>query len=175
MASASERRWRATALELWGHHGPLSVFEADLWHAYEVLQALDLLSLYLCLVDLARPSDPAAPARRVQSTLGALEQPAGPRTVDAVPLGRAGEHTVLTAAVLAPGVVGVDPFPFAEAELTLEIPVRTLSRTSYASAARAAEAWHAAATTPAPFTLVPGPSAGLRPPGRHASHRAERS
>ena len=47
-----EARWMPALREAWGYAGPRSEFDAATWHAYEVLQALDLLSLALGLTDL---------------------------------------------------------------------------------------------------------------------------
>ena len=161
-AREQERRWRASALELWGYRGPRSEFESRLWHSYEVLQALDLLSLFLCLADLRQPTELAAPIVRVQATLRELDQRPGPRSLPAVPTRRAGEHVTLTAGVLAPGTVSVTPFPFAGSSLEVSVPVRPLSRCSYATAARAVNAYHAAAISPVRCTLVADPLPGLR-------------
>lgn len=162
-AREQERRWRETALELWGYRGPRSEFEARLWHAYEVLQALDLLSLLLCLVDVGRPTDLSAPPAPVQATLREIDQRPGPRVVGAVPTGPGGEHVALTAAVLAPGVVSLVPFPFAGDAVEVEIPTRLLARTTYGSAALAADAYHAAPVTPARCAIIADP-----PPARNA-------
>jgi hypothetical protein len=158
-----ERRWRTTALELWGFRGLRSEFEARLWHSYDVLQALDLLSLFLCLVDLDHATDLRAPLVAVQATLRDLDQRPGARALPAVPTRRGGAHVTLTAAVLAPGVVGITPFPFGGEAVSIEIPVRRLARTTYASAARAADAYHAAAVSPVRCTLVADPSPVPRP------------
>jgi hypothetical protein len=161
-AREQERRWRATALELWGYRGLRSAFEARLWHSYELLQTLDLLSLYLCLVDLGRATDVGAAATPVTATLGELDQRPGPRVIAGVPTRAGDEHVSLTAGVLAPGLVGVTPFPFAGEGLEIEIPLRRLARSAYASAARAAEAYHAARLTAVRCALVADPLPGRK-------------
>jgi hypothetical protein len=156
-AREQERRWRAAALELWGYRGLRSEFEAWLWHGYELLQTLDLLSLFLCLVELDRATDVRAPATPVTATLAELDQRPGPRVVTGVPTRPGDEHLSLTVGVLAPGRVSVAPFPFAGEQLEIEIPVRRLARGAYASAARAAEAYHAAPLATLRCTLVADP------------------
>ena len=42
--------------EAWGYRGRRSDFDAGTWHAYEVLQAVDLLSLAHGLMDLEQRS-----------------------------------------------------------------------------------------------------------------------
>jgi hypothetical protein len=154
-----ERRWQTTAHELWGYRGLRSEFEARLWHSYELLQTLDLLSLFLCMVDVERATDAAAPAVLVKQTLGALDQRPGARVVAGVPTRPGGQHVELRARVLAPGRVAIAPFPFAGERLEIEIPVRALRRSSYASAARAAEAYHAAPVSALRCVLVADPLA----------------
>ena len=122
-----------------------------------MLQALDLLSLFLCMVDLEQPTDVAAPIVRVQATLRELDQPAGPRSVSAVPTRRGGEHIALTAGVLAAGTVSVTPFPFSGSTIEVSIPVRRLPQGRYATPAHAAEAYHAAPLSPVRCTLVADP------------------
>lgn len=54
--------------------GLRSRFEADMWHAYEILQAVDLLSPALCLIDLEAPTGDSAPPLPVPVTLRGVEQ-----------------------------------------------------------------------------------------------------
>jgi hypothetical protein len=136
-----ERRWVAALREAWGGHGPRSEFEHHTWHAYEVLQTLDFLSLALCLVDLDQvtPSDPPIP---MPATLPRVDQPVGPRLIPSVPLGASGEHVVLTLRVPEPGVVTLDPYPFADEDFEVSAPVRRLEDQRFSSAAEAAAALH---------------------------------
>jgi hypothetical protein len=112
-------------MDVWGGEGPRSRFEADLWHAYEVLQALDLLSLAFCLLDTTTPTDPAAEALPTPAVLREIRQPPGARVIPAVPaLGSAHEDLVLR--VAAPGVVTVEPYPFASATFDVTLTVRQM-------------------------------------------------
>jgi len=151
-----ERRWHETAFELWDHRTLRSDFYAQLWHSYEVLQALDLLSLFLCLLDVEHPSEESAPALPMASTLREVEQPPGARTVASVPTTPGGEHVELIVRVVEPFVVAVDPSPFETAAFTVEVPLRMLAQRSYASGYAAAEAYHAARLTPVAVEIVGG-------------------
>src|SRR5436305_2096746 len=44
VVAAQEARWMPALREAWGYRGPRSEFDAAIWHAYEVLQALDVIS-----------------------------------------------------------------------------------------------------------------------------------
>ena len=151
-----ERRWHETAYELWNFRALRSAFYARLWHSYEVLQALDLLSLFLCLTDLDQPTDGAAPTLAMGGTLRDVRQPPGARTVASVPTVPGGEHVELTVSVVEPRVVTVAPSPFASAELEVDVPLRTLPERRYATDYGAAEAYHHAPLTPVRVAIVAG-------------------
>jgi hypothetical protein len=140
VVEAQERRWTAAARELWAHDGLRSAFEARLWHNYELLQALDLLSLCLCTVDSGVPTDRAAPPVPVPATLRPIEQPPGARLIPEVPGTIGGAHRDLVVTVAEPGLVEVDPYPFADASLDLELPAKLIADRRYASAEEVAEA-----------------------------------
>ncbi len=151
VVASEDRRITEHTRELWQAHGGLrSAFEAALWRDYEVLEALDLLSLALCLLDTRRPSDPAAPPLAMAMTLRELEQPPGGRIVARVPA-LEGAHVELRLQVIESGVVRVDPFPFSEGELALGIAARRLSDEHHADPAAA---YHAAEVLTTPVTLV---------------------
>lgn len=141
--------------EAWGYRGPRSEFDGHTWHAYEVLQALDVLSLALELTDLARPSGDGETIA-VTSVLGRLDQPAGPRLVPAVPVSAGGQRVDLALRVIAPHRVRVDPYPFSEDELELTIASRELEARAYATDEEAAAAFHAAEVREQPITVVAG-------------------
>ncbi len=150
-----EARWMPALREAWGHRGPRSEFDAHTWHAYEVLQALDVLSLALGLTDLSRPSGDDEPVAAT-SVLGVLDQPGGPRLVGSVPVAAGGQRVKLTLCVTAPHRVRVDPYPFSEAELELTIASRELEARAYATAEEAAAAFHSAEVREQPITVVAG-------------------
>jgi hypothetical protein len=143
IVAEQEARWMPALRAAWGNRGPRSEFDAEIWHAYEVLQAVDLLSLALGLMDLERPAD-GEPVD-VTSTLTRVDQAPGARMVTGVP--RAiGDPRRATIAVqpIGPGNVTLDPYPFRPPELRLAAPVRELEDRPYESAEGAAEAFHAA-------------------------------
>jgi hypothetical protein len=136
-----ERRWVVALREAWGGRGLRSEFERQTWHAYEVLQALDFLSLALCLLDAGRPSADGE-LIPMPLTLPRVEQPAGPRAVPAVPLGPGAGHVDLTLRVARPGVVTLDPYPFSDARFEVDAAARWMEDRRYASAQEAARAFH---------------------------------
>ena len=156
-----ERRWHRAARDLWDFQGLRSDFEARLWHSYAVLQALDFLSLFLCLVDVEQSSERSTAPVMMPDTLRDTVQRPGARLLPSVPTRRGGEHVTLTLTVSAPRVVTVEPFPFAAAKVEVEIPLRRLPRVRYASAPAAADAYRSAVVSPLPCTLV-----GPAPDGR---------
>jgi hypothetical protein len=113
-----------------------SDFEAALWHNYDLLQAWDLLSLYVCLIDLA-PADGVA-ARGVHETLRSIDQEPGPRTIGSVPVAVGRERVELVLRAEQPGVVTVDPYPFDQDELNWTVKARVIPDREYADAADAA-------------------------------------
>ena len=143
VVAVQEARWMPALRESWGYRGPRSAFDAATWHAYEVLQALDLLSLALGLTDLSEPSGDGAPIS-VTDTLRPLDPPPGPRLVPAVPVAAGGERVDLTLRVTAPRHVQVDPYPFADPSFELPLAVRELEDRPYRSAQDTAQAFHAA-------------------------------
>jgi hypothetical protein len=121
-----ERR-RAEALrEVWGFEGHRSEFEANAWHAYEVLQALDVTSLALSLTDPAVPSDRSLEPTPLTAILFHVAQPPGARILPSVPTKPLGEHLDLRFSVPEPGVAALDPWPFAERSFALELPSRSM-------------------------------------------------
>lgn len=121
-----ERRRQETLREVWGFEGLRSEFEAEAWHAYEVLQALDVISLALSLIDPGVVSPAAVEKPPITATLFGVEQPPGGRILPSVPTGPLGEHLDLAFAVTEPGVATIDPWPFAEARFELRLPCRVL-------------------------------------------------
>jgi hypothetical protein len=116
-----------------------SRFERRLWSNYELMQAWDRLSLFLCRTD---PGDTA------EADLGT------------VPTSLEGSETAtLTVFALGSGKASVDPWPFRSDSLDIAIPVREISDRDYgsqgevraelASAPAASVAW-TIATSPRP-------------------------
>lgn len=148
-----EARWMRALRNVWGYRGRRSEFEANNWHAYEILQAVDLMSLALCLMDVERPS--AEHPVDVANSLASIDQVAGPRLVTGVPEAPGGPYATLQLTVTAPGAVQVEPFPFAEPELELLIAVRELEDRRYAGPDEAADAFRAAAVRELSVTITP--------------------
>jgi hypothetical protein len=143
VVAEQERRRQDAILEAWGHRGLRSRFEADVWYAYEVLQALDVISLALSLLDPAEVTDHGAEAQPLASTLFAVEQPPGTRILPAVPAAPLGEHLDLALTVAEPGVAAIDPWPFDSASFEVTIPARVLEDAELPEPAGSA-AFHAA-------------------------------
>jgi len=151
VVAAEDRRITEHTRELWQAHGGLrSSFEAALWRDYEVLQALDLISLALCLLDTRHPSDREVSPPLAAMTLRALEQPAGGRIIARVPA-QEGAHLDLRLDVIDAGVVRIDPFPLAAGELTLALTARRMADGRHADAAAA---YHGAEPLTSAVTLV---------------------
>lgn len=152
VVAEQERRWAGALGSAWGRRGLRSEFETNTWHAYEVLQTLDFLSLALCLVDLEQPS--ADGRMPMPGTLPTIEQPAGGRTIPSVPRSAGGEHVELALWVPEPGRVAIDPYPFA-APFTVSIPARVLEDRPYDSAEEASAAFSGAAPRPLSVRVEP--------------------
>jgi hypothetical protein len=153
-----DRRARAIR-ESWPTARARSDFERDVWHAYEILQVLDLLSLCLCLVDLDSPS--TSEVEVMARTLFSIAQQSSRRAILRAPRTREGDRVDLVVTVTAPHVVEVDPFPFAERKVAVRIPSRVLEDRRYESADAAAAAFAAAAVGAREVTLVgPGTTSG---------------
>ena len=138
---AEQDHRRAAALrEAWGGRGLRSEFEHQTWYAYELLQALDLMSLALGLVDPAEPAtDHPVP---VPSTLARIDQPQGARSIPAVPVAPGGPYVELTLRIPSPGVVSLDPYPFSQPSFELELSARRVEDRRYATAEDMARAYH---------------------------------
>lgn len=154
IVAEQERRWIAGLREAWDGQGRRSLFERDAWHAYEVLQALDFISLALCLLDLDRPTADGADPVPVPATLPHVDQPPGTRLIPSVPVAAAAGTVDLRLTVAAPGRVVLDPFPF-DGELTAGVPRRLLADRPHGSEAETAEALHAAASQTVTITVAP--------------------
>jgi hypothetical protein len=89
---------------------PRTDFESGLWHNYDLLQAFDLLSLYLCKANLGPAAD--AHPQKLTDVLGAVEQEPGPRVIPALPARPGGERFEMTLRSAPEGSVIVEPYPF---------------------------------------------------------------
>jgi hypothetical protein len=147
---------RTAALRsVWDFVGPRSEFEADAWHAYEVLQALDLISLALSLVDPEAPTAPDAEPVPLPATLATVEQPVGPRLLPAVPTARLGDRVDLRLDVPGPGIAAIAPWPFAEERIEVALPARRLPA-DLSGEAEWARAYGEAPIEPIGWELVDG-------------------
>jgi Protein of unknown function (DUF3891) len=155
VVASQEARWMPALREAWGNRGRRSEFDAHAWHAYEVLQAVDLLSLGLGLMDADTPGDGQPVA--VAASLSTVEQGASPRTIGNVPLaaGVGAKTVTLTLTALGRGRVELEPYPLVGERAVIEIPVRRIPDRRYGSAAEAAFAFHGADIVTRQVELVP--------------------
>ncbi|MEO6857728.1 MAG: DUF3891 family protein [Solirubrobacteraceae bacterium] len=156
VVASQEARWMPALREAWGNRGRRSEFDAQTWHAYEVLQAVDLISLGLGLIDTDAPA-PADGGETVPvaATLRTLDQEPGPRTVASVPLAAGGDVVTLTLIPRGPARVELNPYPLAGTEAAIEIPLRRLADRAYESPEEAAAAYHEAMPETRQVTVVP--------------------
>jgi Protein of unknown function (DUF3891) len=157
VVAEQERRWAAALRAAWNYEGPRSRFEADTWHAYELLQALDFVSLALCLLDLEQPTTVDGEAAAMPGTLASVEQPAGARIVPNVPSRPGGPYHDVRLWVGAPERVHLDPYPFDEPAFELTVPTRSLEDRPYGSAEEAATTFHAVAPRVRAFVVASPP------------------
>jgi Protein of unknown function (DUF3891) len=155
VVAGEQRRWVEAMAELWAFQGPRSAFEAGAWYAYELLQAVDLLSLCLCTIDLAVATDPTAEPVAVAATLAAIDQPPGARIVPSVPAEPGGARHDLTVRVAEPGVVAIEPSPFPPDALAVAVPGRAIDDRAYRSAEAAASATAAAGMESTQVVIAP--------------------
>jgi Protein of unknown function (DUF3891) len=153
----AEREVRRVAAlrSAWDFIGPRSEFEADAWHAYEVLQALDLISLALSLLDPEAPTAPDAEPLPLPATLATVEQPVAPRLLPAVPTAKLGERIDLRLDVPGPGVATLAPWPFAPRRIEVALPARRLP-TDLSGDAEWSRAYREAPVEPIGWELVDG-------------------
>ena len=122
--AAQDHRAAETAHELWQERGGLrSELEVQRWRDYELLQALDLISLTLCLIDTREAS--SGETRPAATNLRSIDQPPGGRWVTLVPA-RASEYSDLEIRVREPGVVEIEPFPLSQTGAEVEFRARRL-------------------------------------------------
>jgi hypothetical protein len=140
---------------VWDFGGRRSEFEADAWHAYEVLQALDLISLALSLVDPATPTTPDADPIPLPATLATVEQPVAPRLLSAIPTGRLAATVDLRLDVPSAGVAALAPWPFSPRRIDVELPARRLAA-GPSGESEWARAYRAAPVEPIAWELVDG-------------------
>ena len=153
---AEQDHRRAAALrDAWGGHGRRSEFEHQTWYAYELLQALDLMSLALGLLDTRRPMT-GEDNVSIFSTLARVEQPPGVRSIPVVPVAAGGPYVTLMLSVREPGEVVLDPYPFSEPGFEIELSARRIEDRRYDSAEEAARAYHGAEPDATSVRLVPG-------------------
>ncbi|MGE4120720.1 MAG: DUF3891 family protein [Solirubrobacterales bacterium] len=153
IVAKGESRRQAALREVWNFEGLRSCFEADAWHAYEVLQALDITSLALSLLDPTVPSDPSVESPLLTATLFAVEQPPGGRILPSVPTTPLGEHLDLALTVPEPGLAVIDPWPFAAPGFAVELPSRRLAAAGL-SEEESRAAYRAAPVEPIRWTLA---------------------
>jgi Protein of unknown function (DUF3891) len=157
VAVVAEREVKRTSAlrSVWDFVCPRSDFEADAWHAYEVLQALDLISLALSLLDPEAPTAPDAEPLPLPATLALVEQPVAPRLLPAVPKARLAGHVDLRLDVPGPGIAAIAPWPFDAQRIEVALPARRLPAEISGEEAWA-RAYAAAPVEPIAWELVDG-------------------
>ncbi|MGW2651092.1 DUF3891 family protein [Streptomyces sp. NPDC001393] len=126
-----ERKWVDIKRQLVGN-GFRSDFEANLWFNFDLLQAWDLLSIYVCM-NVHTPAPDGAEPLLLGSTLRSLDQVPGVRIIPNVPTAIGGERVDLRLRVVEPGVIEVDPYPFGPREVELSIEATVIPDRRYAS------------------------------------------
>jgi uncharacterized protein DUF3891 len=155
VVARQEARWMPALRGAWGNRGRRSEFDARIWHAYEVLQAVDQLSLGVGLMDTDGPGDGREPVS-LGASLSSVDQGAWDRTIESVPLAAGADVVTVTLSVLGPGHVSLDPYPVnGGAPLRLDIPMRRIPDRRYRSAEEAASAYHNAEPQTRRITLAP--------------------
>lgn len=125
-----EQRWVEVRRELMAAE-PRTDFEIGLWHNYDLLQALDLISLYLCTANLA-PSAGSEP-QRLTDVLGSIDQEPGPRVIPSIPVRPGGNRVDLVLEPGSDGAVVVDPYPFDRDSVEVTIAARAIPDFRYES------------------------------------------
>lgn len=120
---SEEERWIDVRRQVWTQDEPRALFETRLWHHFELLQLWDLLSLFLCVV----PDEPSPPQPVVAwgPQLSGVDHRSETVRLPTVGAFAGGPRHDLVARVAAPGVIELDPFPFA-APLGVDVEVRRL-------------------------------------------------
>ena len=126
-----EHRWVDLKRQLVGN-GFRSDFEANLWYNFDLLQAWDLLSIYVCM-NVHTPAPEGDQAQLLGLTLRSLDQEPGARIIPNVPTAIGGERVDLELRAVEPGVIVVDPYPFDENEVELSIVATSIADRRYAS------------------------------------------
>jgi hypothetical protein len=127
-----ETRWISVKHRTLAASDIRSEFETRLWHNYELLQAWDFLSLFVCLTPLTKTGSGADPVP-VGQTLASVSQSPGPRLVPRVPFGAGRGRTDLVLLVVDEGVVRVDPWPFRERSFSISVPLAVIPDRRYSS------------------------------------------
>jgi hypothetical protein len=140
--ATSEEEHRAVdeRRRLW-ERGPRSEFDAALWHAYAALQAVDLLSLYLCATDGTRLTKRALEPTPAHATIVLGDHGDEPRLLSSVPTRPGAALAQLELNIVAPGVVVIDPYPLGREEREVEVDARVIADRRYESGAVAAVAY----------------------------------
>lgn len=116
-----ERRWIEAKRLAWTQDEPRSVFETRLWHNYELLQLWDLLSLYLCVMPQEPVDGPTTPPHPWGPQLAHLDHTPEDVVLPAVRADPFGSAHRITVGVRSPGVVTVDPYPFRQPGIEIDV------------------------------------------------------
>ena len=154
VVEAEERRWIGAKRQAWTTEQSRSLFEAELWHNYELLQFWDLLSLYLAVIPPDEAAVGSAPVRWGPQ-LREVEHAPQDVLLPAVGSRSGGLRIAVTAAVRSPGEVTLSPFPYA-APVEIQVEQTVLPDRCWTSA-EVAEHVRTTPTSTTSWRLVPPP------------------
>ena len=157
-----EHRWVVDKQRAWAADEPRSVFEATLWHNYELLQLWDLLSLYLCVMPQEPAAGDTAPVPWGPQLVSLAHSPQ-PVLLPAVRTRAFGSAAPVTATVSAPRTVTLDPWPFREQSFHVEVEQTVVADTAYEDAAAARRGVAAGRAEALVWTLRAAPGEGKAP------------
>jgi hypothetical protein len=129
-----ERRWEELKDSLVPQGAFRSDFEINAWHNFDLMQAFDLLSIFVCMTDVRTvPADPEP--ELLGLALRSLDQAPGARLIPNVPTRAGGERVDLVLRAIEPNVVTVDPYPFNVDEFELRVEATAIPDKRYTDAA----------------------------------------
>jgi hypothetical protein len=134
--AAEEQRWAELKPAL-VRDGRRSEFETRLWHNFDLLQAFDFFSLYVCVIDL-EPVD--GEPRPLPPVLKALDREPANALIQNVPTRIGGAAVDIALRPRERGVVAVNPYPFSEDAVRFSVKGRVIADGPYDSAEAAREA-----------------------------------
>ena len=146
-----EHRWVELKREL-VENGLRSDFETNLWHNFDLMQAFDLFSIFVC-VNVHTPTDGDGP-ELLGFTLRSLDQVPGARIIPNVATKLGGERVDVVLRAVEPGVVTVSPYPFKDDAIAVSIEATAIPDRRYADAEEARAAVEAGEKVPVECRMI---------------------